>query len=449
MPSVDFQLRSLKINDPFSARLRFLLPDKQVVLESKTELYVFSPDEVLEMPLVNGKKFWKDNRKKKKLELDKQTRIVNILNDQENLRKFILDKCESNNYSEDNLPTKEWFQSIVKEYFNNLKKIQFEKDQDEESLDIQYHFNRYIKLKRNSLAPRTILKLEDTKKIFKGFEEYQSLKKGFDVVNLITEVNPEFQYDLEEYLSKELLYSRNTIAKTIKVLKTICNYAQKRGVQLNKSYGLVSMPYEESDVVYLSFSELQQIKNSDKIPEELEDARWWLYLSCFLGQRISDFMRFNPKMMRKEGEDYYIDFVQEKTNKKIALMLHSEVVKYLQGNNMEFPSPIEEYIYNDQIKDVCKLAGINEKIEGSVLKKVKDRVWRKQKGIYEKWELIGSHIGRKSYCTNFYSKIPTSLLLQVSGHSEERTLLSYIGKKDPENAKMMKKYYDEIDVTKD
>lgn len=446
MPSVDFQLRSLKLNDPFSARLRFLLSDKQLVLEAKTELYVFTPEEVLEMPLVNGKKFWKDNRKKKKLDLDKQTRMVRILNDQDDLRKFILERCEADNYDEDNLPTKEWFQSIVKEYFNNLKKIKFEKEQESESLLIQDHFDRYIKLKRNVLAPRTILKLEDTKKIFKKFEDYESSIKGFDVKHLLTDVNPEFQYELEEYLSGKLLYSRNTIAKTIKILKTICNYAQKRGVQLNRSYGLVGLPYDEKDVVYLSFSELKKIKECKDIPEEYENARQWLYLSCFVGQRISDFMRFDKNMIRKEGEDYFIDFVQEKTGKKIALLLHSEVVKILKKNNMNFPSPMYEQQYNDQIKEVCKYAKINHQTKGSVLKEIKDGVWRKVDGTYEKWELIGSHIGRKSYCTNFYSKIPTSLLLEVSGHSEERTLLSYIGKKDPENAKQMKKYYDEIDI---
>ena len=448
MASVDFQLRSLKNNDPFSARLRFLLADKQIVLEAKTNLYVFSPEEVMEMPLVNGKKFWKDNRKKQKLDLQKQTRIVRILNNQEEIRKFILDKCDAGNFNEDNLPTKEWFQSVVKEYYNNLNKIEFEKLQGEESLAIQYQFDKYIKLKRSSVAPRTILKLEGTKKIFIEFEQYQSRKKGFDVTNLITEVDPDFQYELEEYLSNELLYSKNTIAKTIKILQTVCNYAQKRGIQLNRSYGLVAMSYDDTDVVYLSFTELQKIKNA-KMPQELEDARKWLYMSCFLGQRISDFMRFNSTMIRKEADDHYIDFVQEKTGKKISLLLHAEVMNFLQDNNMEFPSPIYEQDYNEQIKQVCKLSGIQEKIQGSVLTEVQKGIWRKKKGIYEKWELVGSHIGRKSYCTNFYSKIPTSLLLEVSGHSEERTLLSYIGKKDPQNAKMMKGYYQNIDITKD
>ena len=116
---------------------------------------------------------------------------------------------------------------------------------------------------------------------------------------------------------------------------------------------------------------------------------------------------------------------------------------------MQFPTFILDQEYNEQIKEVCQIAELTEKIEGSILTEVKENIWRNVKGIYPKWQLIGSHIGRKSYCTNFYSKIPTSLILEVSGHSEERTLLAYIGKKDNTNAKMIKNYYSNIDITKD
>lgn len=448
MASVDFQLRSVKINDPFSVRLRFLSGGNYHILESKTELYIFTPEEVLQSPLVNGKKFWNDNKKKLKIDLEKRTRIVRIQNDQENLRKFILAAYNLENFNDRKLPSKEWLQSIVKEYYNNLKRIQDDKEQSEKPLNIQWRFDNYIKLKKYSLAERTVMKLENAKKILKGFEEYQSKLKGFDVKHLITDVSPEFQYHLEEYLSRELLYSPNTIAKTIKILKTICNYSSKIGIQLHKEYGLVGKAYLEKDVVYLSFEELQKIKK-ETMPKELEEARDWLYMSCFLGQRISDFMRFNSKMLRKDGKDYFIDFIQEKTNKKIPLLLHPEVIDILQKRNMEFPPKMEESIYNDAIKLVCKEAKILEEIEGTILTEVKKGVWRDQKGIFPKYKLIGSHIGRKSYCTNFYSKIPTSLILKVSGHTEERTLLQYIGKKDATDSELIKNYYGKVDVTKD
>ena len=43
----------------------------------------------------------------------------------------------------------------------------------------------------------------------------------------------------------------------------------------------------------------------------------------------------------------------------------------------------------------------------------KDKVTRKENGIFEKWELVTSHIGRRSFATNNYGKIPTSLIRQL------------------------------------
>jgi len=36
-------------------------------------------------------------------------------------------------------------------------------------------------------------------------------------------------------------------------------------------------------------------------------------------------------------------------------------------------------------------------------------------GIYEKWKLVTSHIGRRSFATNFYGNLPTSYLVYITG----------------------------------
>lgn len=452
MASVNYLLRSTKKNDPFTVRFQFNNPDKNSdnnpfgldFIECKSEIYVFTPDEVLDSPLSDGKKFWKKYKKYKGNDLHIQNVIVRALNKQENLRKYILSK-----YNEDLRPTKDWLSSIVKQYYDELKKEKDQRSLSDTPISLIWHFDNYIKLKGSELAERTILKIENTKNIISEFQQYQSSIKGYNVNYSVSEVNPEFKYLLENYLEDIKLYSYNTIAKTIKVIRTICNYSKNYGIQLHPMYDLFKKAYEETDIIYLSFSELQTIKNSDKITDDLDSARDWLYISCFLGQRISDFMKFKRDMIRKDGEDFFIDFTQEKTDKKISLLLHPEVVKVLEQRSMNFPDPIDEQKYNDQIKEVCRLSGLTEIINGSVLKEVKKGVWRHVKGKYHKWELVGSHIGRKSYCTNFYSLIPTSLILEVSGHSEERTLLSYIGKKDNTNAKLIKNFYTNIDITKD
>ena len=46
----------------------------------------------------------------------------------------------------------------------------------------------------------------------------------------------------------------------------------------------------------------------------------------------------------------------------------------------------------------------------------------------EKYNTINAHIGRMSFATNSYGKVPTSVLTKITGHKSERQLLTYINK---------------------
>jgi len=54
---------------------------------------------------------------------------------------------------------------------------------------------------------------------------------------------------------------------------------------------------------------------------------------------------------------------------------------------------------------------------------------------------VTSHIGRRSFATNFYGIIPTSYLIYTTGHSTEAMFLNYIGKSNKDIALEMAKYF--------
>src|SRR5690606_10788368 len=85
--------------------------------------------------------------------------------------------------------------------------------------------------------------------------------------------------------------------------------------------------------------------------------------------------------------------------------------------------------YNDYVKDVCELAGLTDKVPGGL--RVDNR---KVSGKYPKYQLITSHAGRRSFATNYYGKIPTSFLKDITGHGTEQMLLKYIGKSSKDTA---------------
>ena len=48
-------------------------------------------------------------------------------------------------------------------------------------------------------------------------------------------------------------------------------------------------------------------------------------------------------------------------------------------------------------------------------------------GTHPKSSIISSHDLRRSFATNYFGKIETPILMQITGHSKESTFLSYIG----------------------
>src|SRR5690606_27699258 len=118
--------------------------------------------------------------------------------------------------------------------------------------------------------------------------------------------------------------------------------------------------------IYLSFDELDTIGALQGLTEHLDNARDWLIISCYTGQRISDFMRFNKSMIREERGKSFLDIKQRKTGKSVSIPLLPEVVRILDKRGGEFPRAISHQRYNDYVKDVCELAGLTDKVSGGL-----------------------------------------------------------------------------------
>ena len=108
---------------------------------------------------------------------------------------------------------------------------------------------------------------------------------------------------------------------------------------------------------------------------------------------------------------------------------------------MYFPYKINLEHFNKYCKEICKEAKINTLVKGK-MRINNTRILTV--GVYEKWQVISSHVCRRSFATNFYSKIPTPFLMSATGHSTEEMFLRYIGKASNENAFQMIDYFNKI-----
>jgi hypothetical protein len=93
--------------------------------------------------------------------------------------------------------------------------------------------------------------------------------------------------------------------------------------------------------------------------------------------------------------------------------------------------------FTEHLKTICKLTGIDEVIKGRLMD---NKTMRKIDGHYPKWQLLGSHVCRRSFATNYYISIPTPLLMKMTGHTTEKMFLNYIGKEPIDFAVQMSNY---------
>lgn len=256
-------------------------------------------------------------------------------------------------------------------------------------------------------------------------------------VLLIDQLNAEFVREFMIF-GKNELYSENTLYRTIHFVRTILNFVEKKGIRTHIREIEVRREKQQQDIITLNENEIRKIKKID-LPQELQEARDWLLISCYTGQRFSDFINFSMDMILEIKTKSCIRFIQQKTKKEITLPLHPEVNAVLDRNQNAFPKKIDLHHYNEKIRQIARIAGIQ------TLVKARKRVGHRVKEVLiEKWQAITSHVGRRSFATNFYSKIPTSLLIAATGHSSENMFLKYINPVDDDRIVNLSNYFERI-----
>lgn len=259
-----------------------------------------------------------------------------------------------------------------------------------------------------------------------------------------SDINKSFVDHFTNWLINTKEYSINHAGKQISNLKTVCRDAESMEIKVNpyaKNIQGFKERNEDRYIITLSFEELKLIKNAELNREALINARKWLLLGCEIGQRSSDLLELTSENIRYEKSNYYVDIEQQKTKKFIsAIILDPDIIYFVENG---FPHKISSQKLNLYIKEVCEKAGITDLIQG---KKLDKNTQRKKLGYYPKNELISSHSFRRSFATNYYKKMPTPILIQITGHSKESMFLEYINKREDkdENANLFRKFYEEL-----
>lgn len=343
-----------------------------------------------------------------------------------------LSKIESHvlqKYSDQNgiLNYKMWLQSCLDEIFKPKVKTVY-------SSNLIEFIDTYLEINKNTIAKRTNYKIKVLKTMLIDYCTYNKRVPIIEFKNL----DNYFKDDFEKYCLN-INYKHETIYSKLKDAKAISKFAENYDIETHPhtkewKLGVTKFKKDKPKHIYLSFEELERIKNTKLVQEDLDIARDWLIISCYTGQRVSDFLRFEKSMIVEDKNMRYIEFKQEKTGKLMQIPILKEVQKVLDKRNGEFPKKVSDVRFNQDIKIVCKHAKITELVYGSKSQVLENKTKRGVVGEYPKYKLVASHIGRRSFATNFHTLIPTADVMYMTGHSTEKQFLVYIGKTEKEMA---------------
>jgi hypothetical protein len=323
---------------------------------------------------------------------------------------------------------KNWFFDIV-----NPKKIQ-NKDRFVDQI------KNYISFIKHRVQPSTINKYERLVGLFETFEE----EKNTEIT--VRELNANFGKDFGDFCNRKN-YSKNYTAKLFDFILTIWLFAKENGIEVTNDFRKIKFSEEPTDAIFLNQQELNAIRNCDLLNPKLDKVRDWLIIGCFTGARVSDLLNLNKNNIshqydrETETEIRVIGFTQVKTKKMVWVPLpeNGMVDQILKKRNGNFPPKISSQKFNQYLKEVGKNSGITSPVNGS---KIDPTTLRKVKGVFPKFELMTSHICRRSFATNYYGRIPTPLLMSITGHSKEADFFKYIRKSPNENIGLIARMID-------
>ena len=277
-------------------------------------------------------------------------------------------------------------------------------------------------------------------KLFKNTIKRYELEMFSNKSILIKDINLLFVENYKKWLFAQK-YTINYVGKNIANIKTICLDAQKNDFEISsqvKNIKVISESKEPENIIILNEAEQDKIKDAKLIRESLINARKWLLLGCLIGQRGGDLLNITNDNIKSLNGIKIIELKQQKTGKLVAIPLLPEALEIIENG---LPYKISLPRYNEYIKDVCEIAEINEPITAKIKETSRNATTIETHPIYK---FITSHIARRSFATNFYGRIPTPVLMNITGHGTEQVFLKYIGKTTYDNAYQMLEYFSKL-----
>lgn len=286
----------------------------------------------------------------------------------------------------------------------------FKEDKIEDQKDFWQLFDEFIEEKRKFVTPNSL-------KVYKT--AYRILKEYYP--RLVALDN-----DVLTNVTKGLILDKYSPNFIIKMIGIYTKLASGMGVTLVNKVKIRGM---KSDKIHLDISELKKIQEVQLPSDSLRAVRDLFIFSCFTGLRYSDIIEFKPSFIQDIEGVKCIVFFAKKTGTKSVIPILSVIQEILDRYNV-LPRRPTSTKFNEMIKTVCKLAGINQDIQLTKLEGDKKRSY-----TLKKYEAVSAHTGRRSFITNLsIMGLTTKQISLMVGHTQQRITDIYDKTKAESNA---------------
>ncbi|MCG8328654.1 MAG: tyrosine-type recombinase/integrase [Chitinophagales bacterium] len=251
---------------------------------------------------------------------------------------------------------------------------------------------------------------------YRGYFEFEDVDWNLrlELIDWLTERNVQLSYG----------------NKTLSILRQFMERARRKDLHSNVKYQgngwMVAKKKATGYKVILTPSELEKLYKLELYGMEAK-ARDLFLIGAGTGQRYSDYSRYTP-------DNFYhtlngvplLSIISQKTEipTKVPLNIFHWLIPTLE--KYEYHSPaLSMQKLNVAIKDICKTAGIDDKI--LKVEQYMGRKARVEKSHVSKYTEIASHTCRRSFATNLYRMgYKLGQIMPMTGHATEIQLKSVL-----------------------
>jgi len=230
-----------------------------------------------------------------------------------------------------------------------------------------------------------------------------------------------FFQKFQSFLIEKRDLNNTTVAKQLSTVKTFLNYARVQGIQVSDRYKDFKIKKDTLEVIALTTEEFEKLFTMDLSENKrLDQVRDIFCFACATGLRYSDL----DQLRREHIKGTEIKLTVKKTKEPLTVPLNSYSASILKKyRKLDRPLPmISNQKLNDYVKELCKLAEIDEQIEI-----VRYRGVKREANTYPKYELIGVHCGRKTFATLSLEKgMSAEEVMSITGHKDYKSFKRYV-----------------------